>query len=148
MDIVILGAGAMGSFFGGLLAKNGNQVTLVDVNETHVNTIKERGLILEAEGVSERIQVDATINSKEVSNADLVILFCKYPNTESALSEAMSYIKPSTYIWTLQNGIGNVEKISKFVEENRIVKGLTSATAIIQGPGHVSTNFKGNTETY
>ena len=76
MDIVILGAGAMGSFFGGLLAKNGNQVTLVDVNETHVNTIKERGLILEAEGVSERIQVDATINSKEVSNADLVILFC------------------------------------------------------------------------
>ena len=60
----------------------------------------------------------------------------------------MSYIKPSTYIWTLQNGIGNVEKISKYVEENRIVKGLTSATAIIQGPGHVSTNFKGNTETY
>ena len=86
MDIVILGAGAMGSFFGGLLAKKGNQVILVDVNETHVSAIKERGLILEVEGDSETIKVDATVNSKEVSNADLVILFCKYPNTESALS--------------------------------------------------------------
>ena len=148
MNIVILGAGAMGSFFGGLLAKNGNQVTLVDVNETHVDAIKERGLIIEVEGESERIQVDATTNAKEVSNADLVILFCKYPDTESALSEAMAYIEPRTYIWTLQNGIGNIEKISKFVEEDKIVKGLTSATSIIQGPGHVSTNFKGKTETY
>ena len=47
MNIVILGAGAMGAFFGGLLAKNGNQVTLVDVNQTHVDAIKERGLIKE-----------------------------------------------------------------------------------------------------
>jgi len=148
MNFVVLGAGAMGSLFGGYLAQASAAVTLVDVNETHIRAIREKGLIVDRGDGRKIVEIQATTNPSEVELADIVIVFCKYLNTETALSSAAPYITPDTYIWTLQNGIGNVDVIANFVKPSRVVKGLTSATAILQAPGQVSTNFKGETETY
>lgn len=148
MNFVILGAGAMGSLFGGYLADAGENVTLVDINEAHVSAINRHGLQLDRGDGPKTVQVKATTDPNEVEPADLVILFCKYLSTEKALSAASPYLKPSTFIWTLQNGIGNIDIMENHASKDRIVKGLTSATGIIQGPGAVTTNFKGETETY
>ena len=148
MHFVVLGAGAMGSLFGGYLADADADVTLVDVNQEHVDAIRNDGLSVDRGDGPKRVQVKATTNPSEVASADLLIVFCKYLNTDAAMTSAASYITADTHVLTLQNGIGNVDVIAKHVAQNQIVKGLTSATGIIQGPGQVATNFKGETETY
>ncbi|MDH3467761.1 MAG: ketopantoate reductase family protein [Gammaproteobacteria bacterium] len=148
MNFVILGAGAMGSLFGGYLAEAGVNVTLVDINEAHIEAIKKNGLQLDRGDGPRTVRVNATTDPTEVAPADMVIVFCKYLSTDRALNSARPYLRPSTYIWTLQNGIGNVEIIEEHASQDRIAKGFTSATGIILGPGMVGTNFKGQTETY
>jgi 2-dehydropantoate 2-reductase len=148
VKIVILGAGAMGSLFGGRLAAIGADVTLVDINQEHVAAINQHGLSLDLGDGPKFVTVKATTDPGLVEPADLVIVFCKYLSTDAALTQAKPYLQPSTYLWTLQNGIGNIEIMQNHAFDDRIVKGLTSATGIIQGPGVVSTNFKGETETY
>ncbi len=148
MKFVILGAGAMGSLFGGYLASAGEDVTLVDVNQKHIDAIRKDGLKLDRGNGPETVEIKATTEPGTVAPADLVILFCKYLKTDEALAAAKPYLTSSTYIWTLQNGIGNIDIMQNHAADSRLVKGLTSATGIIQGLGSVSTNFKGETETY
>ena len=148
MRIAIVGAGAMGSLFGGFLAEAGVDVTLVDINEAHIGAIRDKGLILDKGDGPRAVQVDATTDPTNVAPVDLLIVFCKYLNTEDAVSAAKAYVTDDTYVWTLQNGIGNVDILKRHFADRQIVKGLTSATGIIEGPGVVSTNFRGETETY
>jgi len=79
---------------------------------------------------------------------DIVIIFCKHLQTRDAIRAGLSMIGPETYVWTLQNGIGNAEIIGEFVPTARIAKGLTSVTAILTGPGCVTSNFRGESETF
>lgn len=148
MRIAIVGAGAMGSLFGGLLARSGLDVTLIDVNEAHVDAIRAHGLSLDVGQGARAIEVAATTEPASVGPVDLVVVFCKYLHTAQAIRNARPMITPMTYVWTLQNGIGNVELIAEVVARDRIVKGLTTATAILRGPGAVMTNFHGETETF
>ncbi len=148
MKFVVLGAGAMGSLFGGCLAAAGEDVTLVDVNQEHIDSINRNGLQLDRGDGPRSVEIKATTDPGTVEPADLVIVFCKYLKTGEALTAAKPYLTSSTYIWTLQNGIGNIDIMQNHAADDRLVKGLTSATGIIQGPGSVSTNFKGETETY
>jgi len=148
VKIAIVGAGAMGSFFGGYLADAGADVTLVDIDEIHVGAIREKGLILDKGDGPRTIPIAATTDPSSVAPVDLLIVFCKYLSTDAAASAATAYTTDDTYVWTLQNGIGNVDVLRRHFDDRRIVKGLTSATGIIDGPGAVSTNFVGETETY
>ena len=148
MRIAIVGAGAMGSLFGGRLAKAGVDVTLVDVNKAHIDAINARGLSLDSGDGPRRIDVKATTEPASAGVVDLIVIFCKYRQTAEAMNGARPMMSPETYVWTLQNGIGNVELIRETVAEDRVVKGLTTATGIYDGPGVISTNFKGETETF
>lgn len=148
MRFGIVGAGAMGSLFGGYLADAGFDVTLVDIDEAHVGAIRKNGLILDKGDGPKAVAVEATTDPASVAPVDLLVVFCKYLSTEAAVSAAQAYVTGETYVWTLQNGIGNVEILQRHFDDSRIVKGLTSATGIIEGPGMVSTNFVGETETY
>lgn len=148
MKIAIVGAGAMGSLFGGLLARSGLDVTLVDVNQAHIDAIRAGGLKLDVGQGARAVKVAATTEPASVGPVDLVVVFCKYLHTGQAIRGAQPMMTPDTYVWTLQNGIGNVDLIAEVVAEKRIVKGLTTATGIIRAPGAVMTNFHGETETF
>lgn len=148
MKFGIVGAGAMGSLFGGYLADAGFDVTLVDIDEVHVGAIRDKGLILDKGDGAKAVAIEATTDPASVAPVDLLIVFCKYLNTDAAVTAAQAYVSDDTYVWTLQNGIGNVDVLKQHFKDRQIVKGLTSATGIIEGPGVVSTNFKGETETY
>jgi 2-dehydropantoate 2-reductase len=148
MKIAIVGAGAMGSLFGARLAESGCDVTLIDINAAHVDAINRDGLAFRDGDDNRTVLIEASRSPQTVGAVDLIVLFCKYLDTRAAMASAVPMLTPETYAWTLQNGIGNVEIIKEFVPESRIVKGLTSVTAIIEHPGAVATYFRGESETF
>jgi 2-dehydropantoate 2-reductase len=148
MRMAVIGAGAMGSLFGGALAAAGQEVWLVDIWREHVEAIKSRGLLVEKQGQVRTIHVQATTDPREVGRADLLLLFTKYVHTEAALRDAQRLLGPATRVLTLQNGIGNVDLIAQFVPRERILFGLTTLTSDLKGPGHIEETFQGTGETY
>lgn len=141
MKVAVIGAGAMGSVIGGLLAKAGNDVTLVDVWRETVDAINAKGLRIN----DEVVKVRATDKPAEVGGADLVLVFVKCYHTEAAVRNALSLIGPDTVVLSLQNGWGNGPRIAKIVGEEKLLLGVCYHSATVAGPGHVLHVGKGMT---
>jgi len=146
MKIAIIGAGAMGSIYGGILSRH-NNVSLIDTNTDTVNKINRNGIVLQASEGSNTYYPKAYISSIDVGIVDLVIIFVKSLFTEAAIAANQSLINGSTYVMTLQNGFGHEEIISKFLPLNRIVIGTTEdngailSSGIIRHGGNRKTNI-------
>jgi 2-dehydropantoate 2-reductase len=146
MKISVIGAGAMGSVIGGLLAKGGNDVTLIDVWETAIREINDRGLRVEdRSGNVEMIRLRATSNPAEVGPVDLVLVFVKCYDTEAAVGAAKPLIGPQTVVLSLQNGWGNGPRISAIVGRERLLLGVCYHSATVIGPGYVQHGGHGMT---
>ncbi|WP_199027730.1 ketopantoate reductase family protein [Ralstonia sp. ASV6] len=144
MKIAILGAGAMGSLFGGLLAETGEQVTLLDINDAHLAVIAAHGLRLETDTGDRHVRnLQALRPSQATQVPDLLIVFTKSMHTRAALASVRQLIGPSTYVLTLQNGLGNVEALASVVPQERILVGVTTWPADLAGPGHVRSHGAG-----
>jgi 2-dehydropantoate 2-reductase len=137
MKTVIMGAGAMGSLFGGLLALGGEEVWLVDIWKEHIDTIRSKGLVLEEKGKAQSIPIHATTEVASVGKADLVLIFVKTYHTEKAVSDARVLQKESTIFLTLQNGLGNEGTICKGMERRKVLLGITGQGATLLGAGHI-----------
>jgi 2-dehydropantoate 2-reductase len=137
MKIVIMGAGAMGSLFGGLLAVSEEEVWLVDISQEQIDAIRSAGLTLEEKGKKQTIRVNATSDAASIGKADLVIFFVKAYHTEKAASDALVLQKKDTVFLTLQNGLGNEEAICKQVDRKNVILGVTNHGATLLGPGHI-----------
>ena len=141
MRIAVIGAGAMGSVMGGLLAKAGNDVALVDVWREAVDHINAEGLRID----DEVVHVRATDNPSEIGLVDLVIVFVKCYHTESAVRNALSLIGPETVVLSLQNGWGNGPGIANIIGSDKLILGVCYHSATVAGPGHVLHVGKGKT---
>jgi 2-dehydropantoate 2-reductase len=137
MKIVMMGAGAMGSLFGGLLAYSGEEVWLVDIRKETVDLLNAVGLTYEKEGKIQLIGANATSDVKSIGKADLVIFFVKTYHTEKAVSDALSLEHADTVFLTLQNGLGNEEAICKQISPKKVMLGVTGQGATLMGPGHI-----------
>jgi 2-dehydropantoate 2-reductase len=137
MKTVIMGAGAMGSLFGGLLALSGEDIWLVDRSKEHVDKIRSEGLTIEEGGNLRVIRVNATTEVTSLGNADLVLFFVKTYQTEKAVSDSLVLQKEGTVFLSLQNGLGNEEAICKKVDRKNVILGVTGQGATYLGPGHV-----------
>ncbi|OFV67219.1 MAG: 2-dehydropantoate 2-reductase [Candidatus Syntrophoarchaeum caldarius] len=138
MKIVVIGAGALGSLFGGLLASSGEEVVLVG-RKKHVDAINARGLRISG-------LTDAIINIKastQPEEADLILFTVKSYDTETTASKLI--IKEDTTILSLQNGLGNEEKIAEVVGSEHVIGGITSHGALFIEPGHVKHTGIGDT---
>ena len=135
MKTVIMGAGAIGSLFGGLLALSGEEVHLVTLRKDHVDTIRSRGLSIEDRGKSQIIRVNATTDVTSLGKADLLLFFVKTYQTEQAVSDSLILQKEDTVFLTLQNGLGNEEAICKAVDPKKVMLGVTNHGATLLGPG-------------
>ena len=146
MKIAVIGAGAMGSVIGGLLAKAGNEVILVDVWKQAVDVINTNGLKIEDKtGSVEIIKVRATDQPAAAGAMDLVLVFVKCYHTESAVRNALPMIAPNTVVLSLQNGWGNGPRIAEIVGEEKLLIGVCYHSATVAGPGHVLHGGKGMT---
>ncbi len=138
MTIAIIGAGALGSLFGGLLAKSGERVWLFDpLAREHIAAIQREGLVIERSGSEETIELEATTRIDVVGKAELVALFVKAPHTDNALTQALPAIGPTTQVLSLQNGLGVEEVMAQHVDVQQVLRGVTSQGATFLTPGRV-----------
>lgn len=138
MRIAIIGAGAMGCLYGGYLArKNKHEVWLYDVVGEQVNYISRKGLSIVSPGESIMSYPRATNNINDIKAADLVIICVKAYHTAEAAMAAEIVGKPGALIITLQNGLGNAEKLAEILGPERIVVGTSSMGAVTLEPGHI-----------
>ena len=136
MRIAIIGAGAMGSLFGGLLSPVA-QVHLVDPWQEHVDAIRRDGLCLVEGGEDKILQLSATSDPAEVSSADLAIIFLKSHQTEWGAQIARRVLRPDGLALTLQNGLGNRDVLARVLGSSHAWQGVTAHGATLLGPGRV-----------
>lgn len=137
MKTVIIGSGAMGSLFGGLLSLSGQEVWLVDVWKEHIDAIHTKGLAIEEKGERRSISVPATTEVQSIGKADLIIYFIKTYHTETAVADSLPLQKEDTLFLTLQNGLGNEEVICRQVDRKKVILGVTGQGATLLGPGQI-----------
>jgi len=88
-------------------------------------------------GHKEVVWPNATTNVSDVGTPELILLFVKSFDTQTAIQDIVSLITENSYIMTLQNGIGNAEKIAKFIDERKIIVGVTAIGSAIVKPGQI-----------
>jgi 2-dehydropantoate 2-reductase len=140
--IAVLGAGAVGCYFGGLLARAGVPLTLIG-RAPHVEAITRDGLFVEGLHFQERIPIAAVTNVDAVREAAIVLLCVKTLDTEQAAKALMPHLAAGALVVSLQNGVDNVERI-------RAATGMEALAAVVYvaaamtGPGHVKHAGRGD----
>jgi 2-dehydropantoate 2-reductase len=146
MKITIIGAGAMGCLFGGLLQEAGQAaVHLVDLRTEQVQQIKAHGLVLVHEGQERRISLQISLTTEDIGPADLVLLFVKHGQTRTAARSAAQVLAGDGLVLTLQNGMGNAELVAKEVGAERVLCGTTAQGAMPLGLGRIQHSGTGPT---
>jgi 2-dehydropantoate 2-reductase len=145
MRVAVVGAGGVGSLFGGRLAAAGHEVWLVHRRPEVVEALRRDGLCLEGPESSERIAVHATTDTREVGQVDLVLILTKSTDTAAAAQSARSLVDARTLVVTLQNGLGNLEQIAAVVGAERTLLGMTYVGAALLGPGRARLTAPGMT---
>lgn len=146
MRIVIVGPGAMGCLFAGLLAESGQtDVWLLDKTKARADKINENGIIIEGIGGKRNIRIKATSLPEVIKYADLFLICVKSYNTSEAVQSIVSIVKDNSIILTLQNGLTNIDVISKTLYKGRIIAGVTSHGATMLGVGHIRHAGSGDT---
>ena len=113
-SIVVVGAGAVGSYFGAMLARAGHAVTLIG-RAPHVQAVRERGLQLHRGGSVEAVWIDATIDLAAVREAELVLFCVKSTDTENVARELAPMLRENAWVLSLQNGVDNPPAIARHV---------------------------------
>ena len=144
--IAVVGAGAMGCLFGGLLAEGGLDVILVDVLQEHVDRINRDGLRIVGYGGDRSIPVRATTEPSGLPAVDVLFVQCKAPYTKEAVRRVLHLLRDDSVAISFQNGLGNEENIGEVVGMERVLGGVTAQGAAVEGPGAVR-NF-GNLPTH
>ncbi|MGA0105501.1 MAG: ketopantoate reductase family protein [Pelagibacteraceae bacterium] len=137
LNVAVLGAGAMGCLFGGLLAEKGLKVTLIDVWKEHIDAINKNGLKMDGFGGDRFIKINATNDPKSISPVDVVIVMCKATALEQALTNAKSIVGDKTVLMSFQNGIGHEAIMQNIVGIDKVLGGTTTQASNILGPGHI-----------
>ncbi len=144
-NLCVIGSGRMGSLYGALLSKSGVKVTLYDTWREHMDAIRHNGLRMEGISGDLRLRLPATSEIEEIAPCDIAIVFSDTNGTTHAAEVARKVLTPSGYALTLQNGIDNVETLTKAVSANRVLAGLSYHSAAIVGPGHIVHTHAGPT---
>ena len=137
MRIAIVGAGSMGSLFGGLFARAGNDVWLVDKRADHIDAVRSNSLRMTFPGGEWSVPVNATTDPAEPGAVDLILFFVKSFDTFAAAQEAKPLLGLETIAMSLQNGLGNPEKIAEGLGIDRVIAGVTVIGATLVAPGHI-----------
>lgn len=137
--VAVVGAGAMGGLFGGLLCEGGLDVTLIDVSVEHVNAIRANGLRVVGYGGDRFIPTKATTSPADCGPVDAVLVQCKAAFTADAMRAALDggLFGDHTVAISFQNGLGNEEVIAEVIGESRVLGGVTAQGASTEGLGCV-----------
>jgi 2-dehydropantoate 2-reductase len=140
--IAVMGAGAVGCFYGGMLARAGHAVTLIG-RPQHVDAVKARGLTLEMHGETGQIALGGSVEPSAVSGARLVLFCVKSTATDEAARAIAPHLADDAVVLALQNGVDNVERLRAAVRQP-VIPAVVYVGCAMAGPGHVKHNGRGD----
>ena len=141
LRFAVVGAGAVGCYFGGMLARAGVQVTLIG-RATHVDAIRERGLRLETQHFDEIVRVDVSTAADAVAGADVVLFCVKSTDSEKSAREIAPFLGNDAVVLSMQNGVENPDLI-RAVLAQRVIASVVYVATEMAGPGHLKHHGRG-----
>jgi 2-dehydropantoate 2-reductase len=141
MKVAVMGAGAVGCYYGAMLARAGHEVVLIG-RPSHVEAVKAQGLRLETQAFDEHVRMAASTEAGAVQGADLVLFCVKSTDTESAAAQIAPHLAPDALVLTLQNGVDNDARV-RSVLSNDVAAAVVYVATEMAGPGHVRHHGRG-----
>lgn len=135
MKILVAGSGAMGSTFGHVLHKGGNDVTLCDKWDENISAVAERGLVITDVDKVEQSPLKMYHADQVTGDYDLIIFFTKSMQLEDMIQSVKHLVKENTKVLCLLNGLGHLATLQKHFADKHILMGVTVCTAKLLGPG-------------
>jgi 2-dehydropantoate 2-reductase len=142
IPVAVLGAGAVGCFFGGMLARAGHEVTLIG-RPVHVEAFKARGLRFEGLKFDEQVPVEASTDAGAVRGARLILFCVKSTDTEDAARQIAPFLDTGALVVNLQNGVDNTERIQARVAQP-VIPAVVYVATEMAGPGHLKHHGRGD----
>ena len=140
--VAVLGAGAVGCFFGGMLARAGAPVTVVG-RPAHVAAIRRDGLLMEALTFREHVRAAADTEPAAVASHDVVLFCVKSGDTEAGARAIAPHLAPGAVVVSLQNGVDNPARLAPLVAAE-VLGAVVYVGCGMAGPGHVRHTGRGD----
>lgn len=141
MKVAVMGAGAVGCYYGGMLARAGHDVVLIG-RAQHVDAIRAQGLRLDTQSFDETVRVEASTEASAAQGAQLVLFCVKSTDTEPAALQLQPHLAADALILSLQNGVDNAERVREQLTQE-VAAAVVYVAAGMAGPGHVKHNGRG-----
>lgn len=142
LQVAVLGAGAVGCFYGGMLARAGHRVTLIG-RPQHVQVFEAQGLRMQTLAFDETVKLHASTEASAVTGADLVLFAVKSPDTETAGAQMREHLKPGALVLCLQNGVDNAERLRAVLPGLQVAAAVVYVATEMAGPGHLRHHGRG-----
>ncbi len=140
--VSVLGAGAVGCYYGGMLARAGHRVVLIG-RAQHVAAFRRNGLHFEGLKFDEQVPVEASTEPDAVGGAQLVLFCVKSTDTESAAAQIAPHLDANALVVNLQNGVDNTERIQARVP-CPVIPAVVYVATEMKGPGHLKHHGRGD----
>ncbi|MDP2450481.1 ketopantoate reductase family protein [Polaromonas sp.] len=142
LSVAVLGAGAVGCFYGGMLARAGHRVTLIG-RQTHVQAMASHGLRMQTLTFDETVPLAASTEASAVAGADVVLFAVKSPDTEAAGEQMRAHLKPGALVLCLQNGVDNAERLRAVLPGVSVAAAVVYVATEMADPGHLRHHGRG-----
>jgi len=142
MKVAVMGAGAVGCYYGAMLARAGHEVVLIG-RPSHVEAVRANGLRLETKAFDEQVPLGASTEPSAVQGAQLVLFCVKSTDTESAAAQIKPHLSPDALVLTLQNGVDNDERVRSVLPSSEVAAAVVYVATEMAGPGHVKHHGRG-----
>jgi 2-dehydropantoate 2-reductase len=138
MRVAVMGAGGTGGFFGGLLARAGEDVTFI-ARGPHLDALRTRGLHVKSRLAGDfTVTARATDDPRTLGPVDLILFCVKSYSTADAIGQIRSLVGPQTVILSVQNGIDNEDRIAEVVGTKPVLGGVAHVSSVIESPGVIA----------
>ena len=142
LKIAVMGAGAVGCYYGGLLAKAGHAVVLI-ARPLHVAAITRHGLRLQTTTFDTHVPLVATTDPAAVAWADVVLFCVKSADTEGAGALVRPHLAANALVLCLQNGVDNADRLRTVLPDHAVAAAVVYVATEMAGPGHVQHHGRG-----
>ena len=143
LTFAVMGAGAVGCYYGGMLSRAGHDVTLI-ARPQHVQAIAGEGLRLQTQTFDEQVHLKASADASAVQGADVVLFCVKSSDTEAAGRLMQPFLQADTLVLCLQNGVDNADRLRAVLPGHTVGAAVVYVATEMAGPGHVKHNGRGD----
>jgi 2-dehydropantoate 2-reductase len=142
LKVAVMGAGAVGCYYGGMLARAGHEVVLI-ARPQHVEAIARDGLRLQTTSFDEQVRLAASSEPGAVQGANLILCCVKSTDTEAAGALLRPHLAPDALVLSLQNGVDNAERLRAVLPQHAVAAAVVYVATEMAGPGHVRHHGRG-----